>query len=125
MPVVEARQNIHIYQSVNGISSFTYSINKVSFIPDEVIIKTINYTQTVLSNQIVLLYTDLVSDNIGSVLASGQLNNSNLVFELKKPVSGSYTMQIFSYPNILNATLTGVLHICFEFIKYKEKGKLY
>ena len=46
--IVEVRKNIVIYTILDHDTSFTFSINTVDFIPDEVIVNALDTQQTML-----------------------------------------------------------------------------
>ena len=67
--IVEVRKNVIVAFVINLTGNFTYNINNVDFIPDEVNVKCINYSSNNINVEdglLSLIYTDLVSDVIGS-----------------------------------------------------------
>jgi hypothetical protein len=124
--VVDVRKNINVHTTFNAVSSFTFTIDRVDFIPDEVIVRGINYSPAVNEVGITLLYTNLVNDHIGSFFQNFYIK-PNLHFPLKKPVKGTYTFQIQTVLGDLYAGRVGDISIDLEFVKYKEvkEGKIY
>src|SRR4051794_31965043 len=89
---------------------------KVNFIPDEVIVRGINYHSTAAEAGITMLYTDLVSDVIGSFFQDFYIK-PDLPFTLRKPIFGKYNFQIIDYSGALTPR-AGRIFIHLEFLKY-------
>lgn len=114
--IIEVRQNIIITAALNNASSFSFLINKVNFIPDEVIVRGINYHPTAPETGITMLYTDLVSDVIGSFFQDFYIK-PDLTFTLRKRIFGLFNFQIIDYSGAITAR-TGRIFIHLEFLKY-------
>lgn len=131
--IVERRKNITIARSLDDESRFTANI-RIDFIPDELIVKNIIFTQKKLDDPDDIdsvstsIYTDLVADYIGtfSDVPSGNCVTPNLIFLLKKAINQLFTFDIhISDDNIgdnkmIPYTRTGELTLHLEFIKYRE-----
>lgn len=127
--IIEVRKNILISRLLNGKSEFSANID-IDFIPDEVIIKNIGFILPDPGdpdNAITSIYSDLVSDYIGSFsdVSSGNFITPHLVFTLRKPVRGIYRFFILSASsngnnNDLEPYLrTGDFILHLEFVKYR------
>lgn len=114
--IIEVRQNITIAAAPNNTSAFSTLINKVNFIPDEVIVRGINYHPTAAEAGITMLYTDLVNDVIGSFFQDFYIK-PDLTFTLRKPITGQYNFQILDYSGALTPR-AGRIFIHLEFLKY-------
>ena len=132
---IEANKNIHIFTSLftTPASSFTQNINSVTFTPDYVIVKMINYVPSTNDNASDMYYikSDLVSnETIGSfgVYLNVDPDNDyisapvfpNLIFKLNKPIQGLFTFQIFNSAGQMY-NLAGELSIHLDFIKLKAE----
>ena len=120
--IVEARKNITIMFLINLNGNFTYNINTVEFIPDEVNVKCINYASNNINVEdglLSLIYTDLVSDYIGSFYIYSNPNQHHS-FTLKRPVKGKYNLTLLDINGGIDNLREGQLAIHFEFVKYKD-----
>lgn len=124
--VIEVNKNVAIGIAVNNAAtqSYPFTINNVSFVPDVVVVKVISFYQTngAAAIQSMLVYSDLVSDILGSTV-SYYVALPNSSFTLKKPVKGQYNIQLFdptvpTNPTIITPASAGVLIIHLDFIKY-------
>ena len=73
---------------------------------------------------VTLIYSDLVSDYIGSFRDGGD-GIINLVFTLKKPIKGIYTFTLLDMELEAEERREGDLAIHLEFIKYGPAKKVY
>ena len=122
MNTVEVRKNVIVTFNINLSGNFTYEINNVNFIPDEVSVKCINYSSNnvaVEDGLLTRLYTDLVSDSIGTFYIYSY-PNQHMTFTLQKPVKGQYTLTLFDINGTVDNLRQGQLAIHFEFIKYSK-----
>lgn len=124
--VVEVNKNIIISTAFNAVSSFNATISNVNFIPDVVIIRGISYNPVANEVGITKIYSNLVSDYIGSFFQNFFIK-PDLTFILKKPVLGTYTFQFQTVDNVAEAGRVGDISIHLEFVKYREvrEGKIY
>lgn len=100
-----------------GSSSFTFAINNVSFLPDVVVVKSI-YHYTIDTFAPAFIYSDLVSDYIGSTQSDIPMD-VGLTFMLDKSVKGVYTFSIVNLAGALS-NRSGTLTILLDFVKYKN-----
>ena len=134
LSIIEANKNILIFKSFSvAASSFSQNLY-VPFTPDYVIVRGVTYAANNgdVAQTAYLIYTDLVSDHIGSFsindLSAGGPGfqkesisiQQPLYFKLMKPVSSDFT---FTIKNSLTtpANLNGALAIHLEFIKLKSQ----
>jgi len=102
---------------------FTTQIH-VDFIPDEVLINVENYYNPGGDAAgLVVLYSDIVNDNITSFKTTQVFRGSQTIWKLDKQIKGSFT---FSFQDVLSQpyNLNGDIHLVLDFIKYKQKGKI-
>ncbi len=124
--IIEVRKNILISKELDDEYTFTETIN-IDFIPDEVITKSILFTLNdpdAPEDINTTIYTDLVSDYIGSFSdrPSGNSVTPNLVFPLRRPVNRLYEFTIHSVNAAHTMQLqsrTGDLTLHLEFVKYR------
>lgn len=116
---IEVRKNIIISTTFNNVSSFTATINTVDFIPDEVVIKGINYSPVINEVGITQLYCDMVSDVIGTFFQNFYIK-PDLTFTLRKPIKGLYTFTIRTVLGNAYNGRNGDITIHLEFLKYKK-----
>jgi hypothetical protein len=124
---VEAMKNVTIYGVTAG--SFTQNIH-IPFIPDFMIVKYISYMPAAITNTSWMIYTDMVNDSIGSVAIIEQPsdvnvftpgNNSvNLLYQLGKPISGTYTFTMRDTPSTSRG-VAGTLIMNIEFYRFKAE----
>lgn len=123
MPEIEVRSNVTISNYVGGVfSSFNSQIN-ISFIPDEMILKSIMWLHDGSHLEINELRSNLISDNSGILTffsESNILTNLNIVYTLKKPINGTYNFFITDSSGAFH-NINGTLVFTLEFIKYKER----
>lgn len=125
--IIEVRKNILIARELDDSSTFTATIN-IDFIPDEVIIKNIIFTledPDAAQNWNTSIYTDLVSDYIGSFsdAPSGNSVTPNLVFTLRRPINRLYNFSIQAVNaggTMILYNRSGDLTLHLEFVKYKS-----
>ena len=125
--IVEVRKNVIVAFVINLTGNLTYNINNVDFIPDEVNVKCINYSSNNINVEdglLSLIYTDLVSDVIGSFYIYS-FPNQHVTFTLKKPVKGQYNFTLLTPLGVIDNIREGQLSIHFEFIKYGPAKKIY
>src|SRR5689334_21914807 len=108
---IEVRKNISIpLQIVNNVGSYTYTINNVDFIPDEVTLKYINYSTSVGAElgSVTLIHTDLIPDTsvIGSFFGN-VASQPNTTFTLRNPVKGLYNINFLTVVSDLEAGRVG------------------
>jgi hypothetical protein len=115
---LEVRKNIVIQNTFNNSSRFTQTINTVNFIPDEVIVKYINYSTADGEAFGTSIYTDMVSDVIGSICAPTFVS-ANLTYTLRKPISGQYYFELLDTAGQPVNNRGGDLFIHLEFVKYR------
>lgn len=120
--IIEVRKNVIISRSVTS-STFSALIN-IDFIPDEVNIKLIRFLNTGGAvNRLTGIYSDLISDFIGSC-GNSSVSWENSSFTLNKPINGIYTFT-FLLPTADLTSLgtpqdrTGDITIHLDFVKYK------
>jgi len=118
--IIEVRKNIIIRRVLTAETGFNWSINTVNFIPDEVNVKTVTYVAAVPEVDVSGIYTDMVSDIIGSFF-DGVYAVPNLTYTLRKPISGQYNFQFVTGDGAASplSTRSGDLFIHLEFVKYK------
>ena len=116
---IEVRKNITVRLIPVATSSLTYEIH-IDFIPDEVIIKYVIYNTIQDEAGVTLIYTDLVSDVIGSFMAN-MVMTPNITFTLRKPINGIYTFNLLSLDNPpqFDNQRNGQITIHLEFVKYR------
>ena len=92
--IIEVRKNIAIPLVLTpGTGRYTYTINTVDFIPDEMVVKEIVYS----SNKdteigvVSLIYTDIISDVTGSFYIYARSTPANLIYTIRKPIRGEYS----------------------------------
>ena len=119
--IVEVRKNVIIpFTIALNQSSYTYNINTVEFIPDEVNVKYINYSSAVPElGSVTLVYTDLVSDYIASFIGNNIQIQPNCTFTLRKPIKGNYRFDIQDVTGTPEIARAGEFAMHLEFIKYK------
>lgn len=139
--IVELRKTIIIsnnfYKQVAPIpgqlptSNFSQNVF-IDFIPNEVIVRSINYLNTtdqpapgqqensfILTSNLSTDFNVIVSENVVSY-------NPNQSFTLNKPIKDNYKFNAIQYDQtvvnggIIPANMYGVLYIALEFIKYKD-----
>jgi len=118
---IEVRKNITIPLNIlAGTGSYTCTINTVNFIPDEVIVKYINYTSSrdIELGVTTFIYSDLVSDILGSFF----INNTTkpeTAFTLRRPIFGFYRFNMQSVTGEVEDLRIGEMGIHLEFVKYR------
>jgi hypothetical protein len=122
--IVEVRKNVIVSTTFNTVSTFTATINNVEFIPDEVIIRGINYSPAINEVGITQLYTDMVSDVIGTFFQNFYIK-PDLTFTLRKPIAGLYTFTIRTVAGNAYAGRNGDIAIHLEFVKYGPEKKIF
>ena len=130
--IIEVRKNISIpFDLITGKGGYTYNIQNIDFIPDEVVIKNIVFTLAnplAPDNSTTSIYTDLVSDFIGSFsdVPPGNFTMPNLTFTLKRPVNRLFKFDILAASDntndndMVDFARTGDLTIHLEFLKYRH-----
>ena len=117
--IVEVRKNFIVYANLNGINSFDFDI-KISFDPDAVIVKTVNYATDadVNENGVSFVTSDLVDNDCLCSFKEPCSYYVGTIFTLKKPVNSSYN---FALKNISSDdSRVGDLVLNLEFVKYKD-----
>lgn len=118
---IEVRKNITIPTILNLNGTFSFFINTVDFIPDEMHVKCITYSSNNINVEDGLatqIYTDLVSDVIGSFYIYC-LGKPDTIFTLKKPVKGLYNFTLLTLNGAIDNIREGQLVIHLEFVKYR------
>ena len=120
--IIEVRKNIAIPLVLTpGTGRYTYTINTVDFIPDEMVVKEIVYS----SNKdteigvVSLIYTDIVSDVIGSFYIYAGSTPANLIYTIRKPIRGEYSFVMKELGGPMEDARDGQLVIHLEFVKYR------
>jgi hypothetical protein len=117
--IIEVRKNVTLRFSINDISTIAYSIEEVTFIPDEVIVKQIGFYGNVGDlDAISTIYTDMVNDIIG-IFTHDIISTPGITFTLRKPIQGVYNFY-FKDSQDSPADRLGNLFIHLEFVKYKN-----
>lgn len=128
--IVEISKNINISRALNNESKFTYNINNIPFIPNAMKVKQIVYIPTAPDPDAFVVYTDMVSDIIGTAFQNVVTSLDNF-FLLNNSIRGNYTFSFKTVEDGLGVSvanpITGSIFIQIEFIKYKEvkEGKIY
>ena len=120
--MIEVRKNVIVMFNINLTGNLTYEINNVPFIPDEVNIRCINYASNnggVEDGLLTRIYTDLVTDSIGTFFINGN-PNQRTTFTLMKPVKGQYNLTLFDVNGAVDNLREGQLSIHFEFVKHSK-----
>ena len=118
---IEVRKNIVVSFPFNDESSFSQDIN-IDFIPDEVIVKLVQYDTADDQVTVSGIYSDLVSDFLASFIWKSSIIPTNLTFTLRKPIRGKYNFQLLeknNANNLVESNVTGQLWIHLEFVKYR------
>ena len=123
MPEVELTKIISVSSVADEVFRQTIDID---FIPDEMIVRSISYYNDGTEGTVGYIWTDLVDGNIlGTYLDSITIHCPGTRFIIKKPIRGVYTFQMRNLQNEINLLIGGELLIILEFVKYKQKGKVY
>ena len=127
---VKNRKNVIVSIDTSSSSyvnnTITKAINDVSFIPDEMIIRTIAVTNVDASNESFIITSSLVGNNmIGCCSVSPSLSttvNPQSVFNLGVPISGNYSFTLLNTTFGFSALNTMSILISIEFVEYfKDK----
>lgn len=126
--IIENTQVINVFQNLNGVGgSFDLSIN-IDFIPDMMIVKTIQYDNK-LADELGLtsIYTNIINNQIASFIESTTSNPNTRFLIYNKPIRGTYNFKILDSTGLVNAGRQGDLFMQLEFVKYKKvsEQKLY
>jgi hypothetical protein len=125
MPEVEVRKVVLINNGGINIPVFTQNIN-VDFIPDEMIVREVGYAFDGTQGLMQYVWSNIVDDNVIALIGDTRTAHCpNTTFTVKKEIKGSYLFQIREYNNNIIAALPGNLLIVLEFVKYKQKGRIY
>ena len=125
MPEVEVRKVVLINNRGVNIKAFTQNIN-IDFIPDEMIVREVGYALSGNQSNIFYVWSDIVDDNIIALIGDSKTAHSpNTTFTVKKGIKGSYLFQIRDWDDEIPQVAPGNLMIVLEFVKYKQKGRIY
>ena len=125
MPEVEVRKVVLINNAGINVPVFTQNIN-IDFIPDEMIVREVGYAFAGATNLIEYVWSNIVDDNIIALIGDSKTAHCpNTTFTVKKEIKGSYLFQIRDFANEIPGASPGNLLIVLEFVKYKQKGRIY
>lgn len=119
--IIENTQVVCIFQNLNGTGGqFNYTIN-IDFIPDMMIVKTIQYAVGVGGELgITSVYTNLVNNQIASFVDDTTSNPHTRFLTYNRPVRGEYNFQIRDITGQINPGRAGDLFLELEFVKYRR-----
>jgi hypothetical protein len=100
-------------------NTISRAISDVAFIPDEVVVRTISVSNGHNTNEVFIITSSLISNNVLGCCSvhDGETSNTNpqSVFPLGTPINGNYS---FTLLNTVNLNL--VINIVLEFIQYAK-----
>jgi len=126
--IIERRYNFIIKSTLGASGKFTQTIN-CPFIPDEMIVRVIDYLNNATEPGISFLSQNITPLNdIISSFSDGLSLSLQAVYTINKPVNGLYTFTITDVNgNLVTANRAGVMTLLLEFVKYQvqKQEKIY
>lgn len=123
--VIENTQVVNIFEVLLGANGvFSTNIN-IDFIPNVMNVKIIQYSG--IENYISTIYTDIVNNNIGSILNQLTSNPQTRFLIYDRQIRGTYTFKILNEFGDIEPARIGSVYIQLEFVKYKtvKEQKMY
>lgn len=124
MSKIQCVKNVFVLADLDTTATFTYNVNGIGFQPDEMIVKSIALSQATPTNNIYLVWCDLVQGFIGSAMDSST-NTPYTIFKMSQPISGLQQIQfkMYSAYSTAVASITDTnIAIQLEFVKYNNKN---
>lgn len=114
---------VTISTTASGYSnnSITYNFKNISFIPDEMIVRSVSVINNTGTRECAIVYTNLVSDNICSFVCTQTNTTNNQLdnrFIIGKEVSGNYVFTLLDENKAIVAMNDMVITITLEFVEY-------
>ena len=119
--IIENTQVINVFKDLNGTGgSFDITIN-IDFIPDMMIVKTIQYDNKIADEfGLTSVYTNIVNNQIASFVETTTSNPDTRFLIYNKPIRGTYNFKILDSTGLVNAGRQGDLFMQLEFVKYRR-----
>jgi len=124
MSDIETVKTIAIIGTADASGTIICYIN-IDFIPDELIVKSVCYYNDFTEARTSYIWSDLVDGALCSVADYPVTYTPQTRFTMKKNIRGDYVFRFLDANGQIKTTLQGDLVIMLEFVKYKQKGKVY
>jgi len=105
-------------------NTISQRIDNINFIPDEVILRTISVANLDNDNEVFIISSNLVNNNVMGVCcvhsSETTVSNPQSVFPLGRQINGNYTFTLLdSSGNITNLN-NMIVSLCLEFVEYRK-----
>lgn len=118
--IIENTQVVNVFVNLGATAGIFNQTIDINFIPDMMILKTVQYDAAVPENGVTTIYTNIVNNQICSFVDGVTSNPETRFLIYNKPVRGTYNFKVLDSTGLVNAARAGTLYIQLEFVKYRR-----
>jgi len=118
--IIENTQVVNVFVNLGATAGIFNQTIDINFIPDMMILKTVQYDSAAGENGVTTIYTNIVNNQICSFVDGVTSNPETRFLIYNKPVRGTYNFKVLDSTGLVNAARAGTLYIQLEFVKYRR-----